>query len=149
MEIAKHHTCSQRPGLAVFIMEHSKEFYESLIRVIDYLKPNVWNIEPEKGGELAGNYWPEIGRMLKEDYNAGLFEYGNFRITRREKLPPLREDCKHIIEEFNKADYDRNLANMESEENIKYGRKGYRISIIALIISLLAFGLEIVKWLQG
>ena len=130
-------------------MEHSKEFYNSLIRVIDYLKPDVWNIEPEKGMELAGNYWPEIGRMLKEDYHAGWFEYGNFHITRREKLPPLREDCKHMIEIIEEAEHDRLLANTESEANIKYGKRGYVMSIIALAISVLALALEIIKWLQS
>lgn len=136
--------------MIVFTMEHSKEFYESVIRVIDYLGPyskDVWNVTPDKGQELAGDYWPEIGRMFKEDYHLGWFDHGQFRINNRPQLAPLRKDCEHEIEKIDKAEQDRLLSNEESVCNIKYGRKGFRISIVAIIISGIAILLELAKWI--
>lgn len=136
--------------MIVFTMEHSKEFYQSVIRVIDYLNPyakEVWEVSPEKGQELAGDYWPEIGRMFKEDFHLGWFEYGRFHINDRPQLAPIREDCKHIIEAIDKTEQDRLLANEESVCNIRYGKKGFRISIVAIIISGIAILLELAKWI--
>ena len=131
-------------------MEHSREFYESVIRVIDYLNPYLTEVRyvmPDKGAELAGGYWPEIGRMFKEDLHLGWFECGRFYIGKRERLAPLRKDCEHRIEKIDKAEQDRLLANEESICNIKYGRKGFRISIVAIIISGIAILLELAKWI--
>ena len=127
-------------------MEHGKEFYESVVRVIDFLTPkDVWDVKPEKGEELAGDYWPEIGRMFKEELHIGWFEHNQFRISRRERLASLRKDCEHIIETLNKAEADRNLANCEKIENITYGRKGYKLSKIAIWLSAVAILVEITR----
>lgn len=134
----------------VFTMEHSREFYESIIRVIDYLNPytkDVWDVSPEKGEELAGGYWPEIGRMFSEKYRLGWFAYGGFHIDDRPRLASLRKDCEYEIEKIDKAERDRLLANEESAANIKYGKKGFSISIIALVISGIAILLELAKWI--
>lgn len=134
----------------VFTMEHSKEFYESIIRVIDYLNPytkEVWDVSPEKGQELAGDYWPEIGRMFNENYHLGWFAYGGFHIGDRPRLASLRKDCEHEIERIVNAEQDRTLTNEESLSNIKYGRKGYKLSIIAIIVSGIAILLELAKWI--
>lgn len=121
--------------MIVFTMEHSKEFYESIIRVIDHLNPyskDVWNVTPEKGQELAGDYWPEIGRMFKEDLKLGWFEYGQFRINNRPQLAPLRKDCEHAIEKIDKAERDRKLNN-----------RGIKVAmwcaILGIIISIVSF----------
>lgn len=147
-------------------MEHSKEFYESVIRVIDYLNPyskEVWDVMPGKGAELAGDYWPEIGRMFKEDLHLGWFDWGRFHINKRERLASLKKECEHIIARIEKAEADRELANREKIENITYGRKAYELaektskwtkgSII--FTSLVALGqliqwiILIIQWLQG
>ena len=121
--------------MIVFIMEHSREFYESVIRVIDYLNPyskGVWDVMPDQGQELAGDYWPEIGRMFKEDLHLGWFEYGKFHINKREQLAPLRKDCEHAIEKIDKAERDRKLNN-----------RGIKVAmwcaILGIIISIVSF----------
>ncbi len=133
--------------MIVFIMEHNKEYYESIIRVIDYLGDDKWDVFPEKGLELASDYWPEIGRMLKEDLHLGWFDYGQFHINNRPQLASLRKDCQYAIERIDKEEYTRNLANEECFSNIKYGKKGYHLSIVAIIISSIAILLEIAKWI--
>lgn len=124
-------------------MEHSKEFYESVIRIIDYLGNDKWDVTPETGVELAGDYWPEIGRMFKEDRHLGWFDNGQFHINKRPLLASLKKDCEHEIEKRDKAENDRNLANEESVCNIKYGKYGLYTAIAAIIISLVALALEI------
>lgn len=128
-------------------MKHSKEFYESVIRVIEFANSHRGNVGQNAGTKIAGAYWTEVGRYLSEEINAGWFTNGLFRTTRPERLPAVVEGCKHTIETMEKAEHDRNLANEESVCNIKYGRKGYRLSIIAIIISGIAILLELVKWI--
>ena len=48
-------------------MQHSKEYYESLIRVIDCLASGQKEISPQKGEQLAGPYWNDIGESLKSE----------------------------------------------------------------------------------
>lgn len=57
------------------------------------------------------------------------------------------EKIEGEIEELKRRDCDRKLANEESACNIKYGRKGYRMSIIAIIVSSAAILLELAKWI--
>lgn len=121
-------------------MEHSKEYYQSFIRVIDFLSPSdVWDITPEKGIELAGNYWPEIGRVLKEEYRVGRFDYGQFHISKRAMLAPIREDCVHIIEKLKKEEKNTWLDNAGKRTAIICGIGGLIISIISLIFSIIAY----------
>lgn len=133
--------------MIVFTMEHSKEFYESVIRVIEHANDHKGNVGRATGTVLAGAYWTEVGRYLSEEIHAGWFTNGLFQTTRPERLPAVVEDCKHIVETMEQAEYDRNLANEESVCNIKYGRKGFRISIVAIIISGIAILLELAKWI--
>lgn len=121
--------CISLFGVDFIQMEHGRDFYVGLINVIDYLtNPNSWDVFPDKGEELAGNYWPEIGRLLSKDYHAGWFENGRFHISNRPILTSLREDCAHTIERIDKAEQDRNLSNQEKIENISYGRKAYMLA---------------------
>ena len=143
-------------GVDCFTMEHSIEFYRSVIRVIDYINPyakDVWDVMPDKGQELAGDYWPEIGRMFKENH-LGWFEYGRFHINKREQLAPLKKNCEYAIERLEKAEHDRNLANEESVCNIKYGKKGYDLaqksakwSKASIIISAIVAAGQLTQWI--
>lgn len=63
------------------------------------------------------------------------------------RLASLRKDCEHEIERIVNAEQDRTLTNEESLSNIKYGRKGYKLSIIAIIVSGIAILLELAKWI--
>lgn len=133
--------------MIVFTMEHSKEFYESVIRIIDYLNEGNNEVTKAKGHELAGNYWREIGKLLASKTSSSFFEYEVFSICHTEDLGPLYEDCKHFISEMENAEHDRNITNEESICNIKYGKKGYRLSVIAIIVSVIAILLELAKWI--
>lgn len=126
--------------LIFYYMEHSKEYYQGFIRVIDYLTPkDVWNITPEKGKELTGNYWSEIGRVLKEDYKAGYFEYGGFHVSKRDCLAPIKEDCIHIIKKIDKEDHDRWLNNTGKWIAIICGVGGFLISLLSIYLSFMAY----------
>lgn len=143
--------------MIVFTMEHSREFYESVISVIDYLNPytkEIWDVSPEKGEELAGDYWWEIGRMLCEDYHLGNFAYGGFHIGDRPRLASLRKDCEHEIEKIDMSEQDRLLSNEESVYNIKYGKKGYDLaqksskwSKASIIISAIVAAGQLTQWI--
>lgn len=67
------------------------------------------------------------------------------RITRPHLLNPILEDCRNHIKRFYQSEHDRELSNREKEVNIKYGRKGYRISLCALILSVIAILIELGK----
>lgn len=129
--------------MIVFTMEHSKEFYESVISVIEYANDHKGSVGRATGTALAGAYWTEVGHYLSEEIHAGWFTNGVFRTTRPERLPAVVEDCKHLVEAMETAEYDRNLANEESRCNIKYGKYGLYTAIVAIIISLIALALEI------
>lgn len=129
--------------MIVFTMEHGREFYESVIRVIKYANEHKGNVTQAAGTTLAGAYWTEVGRYLCEEVHAGWITNGLFHTTRPERLPAVVEDCKHIVETMAQAEYDRNLANEESKCNIKYGKYGLYTAIAAIIISLIALALEI------
>lgn len=133
--------------MIVFTMEHSKEFYESVIRIIDYLNEGNNEVTKAKGHELAGNYWREIGKLLASKTPSSFFEYGRFSINHVEDLGPIYEDCKNKLRSIDDAEHDRKLANEESRCNIKYGRRGHRISIVAIVISGIAILLELAKWI--
>ena len=125
-------------GVVCFTMEHSIEFYRSVIRVIDYINPyakDVWNVMPDKGYELAGDYWLEIGKMFKENH-LGWFDHGQFRINKREQLAPLRLNCLHAIEKMEKEEKDRDIDRKYKIKGILFGGWGLGISILSLLISL-------------
>lgn len=133
--------------MIVFTMEHSREFYESVIRVIEYIAGGNRNVSCKKGDELAGNYWPAIVTLFKEHHAVSVMMGGDIIVTQGQYLNPLYEDSKNHLKRIDEAEYDRNLSNEESVSNIKYGRKGFRISIVAIIISGIAILLEIAKWI--
>ena len=146
-ETAKHHISQLMAGDDCFIMEHSKEFYQSVIRVIEYIADGNKAVSCEKGEELAGTYWPAVVNLFKEHHSVCVLIGGSIHVTQGQYLNPLYEDCKNHLKRIDEIEYDRNLANEESVCNIKYGRKGYRISIFAIIISSVAILLELAKWI--
>ena len=133
--------------MIVFTMKHSKEFYESVIRVIEYIAEGNRNISCKKGEDLANNYWPAIVSLFKEHHSVSMMVGGDIIVTQGQNLNPLYEDCKNHLKRIEASEYDRNLSNEESVCNIKYGRKGFRISIVAIIISGIAILLELAKWI--
>lgn len=126
-------------------MEHSKEFYQSVIRVIEYISEGNRSILCEKGEELAGNYWPAVVVLFKEHHAVSVMEGGDIHVTQWQYLNPIYEDCKNHVRFIEKAEADRELANREKIENITYGRKGYRLSRIAILLSAIAILVEIAR----
>lgn len=117
-------------------MEHGKEYYKGIIRVIEYLDGKYGTVTAEKGQELAGNYWPEIARVFKETYHAGTLSYGEFHASRPANLAPLLEDCKHMVAAIDKAEDDRNVDRKYKIKGILYGRISLIISSLAFLLSL-------------
>lgn len=129
------------------MIPHSIEFYQSVIKVIEYFDEGNRAISNQKGNELSGNYWPAIVALFVENKAVVAVKGGEIVLTHGTNLYPVYEDCKNIIKEMEKAEHDRNLRNKESEENIKYGRKGYELSKIAIWLSAIAILVEIVRGL--
>lgn len=117
-------------------MEHSKEYYESAIRVIDFLKNGDGTLPCDKGYELADNYWPAIVTLLKDHNTVRVLTGGHIYVTRGQYLDPLCEDCKHKISAIDKAENDRNVDLKYKIKGIIYGRISLIVSILAFILSL-------------
>lgn len=134
-------------------MEHSKEFYESVIRVIELFEDGNEFVSCEKGYELAGNYWPAVVELFKENHAVCVYTGGHIQVTYDQYLDPLYEDCKNHLKSIQKAEYDRNLANEESRCNIKYGKKGYDLAQksskwakASIVISAIVAAGQLTQW---
>lgn len=128
----------------------SKEYYQSVIRIVEYFeKSNEHMIHSELAQKLAGNYWPRIAYRFRDIKAGGLDSGGDFYLNRPHMLNPEYEDARINIEAIEKAEYDRELSNKEKLENIMYGRKAYRLSLVAILLSAIAVIVEIVKAIAG
>lgn len=122
----------------------TKEYYESFISVIDYVAQGNTIITLEKGEELAGNYWPRIYRVLKEEKAGVPISGGQFNITQGQYLNPIYEDCQHALEEIAKQETDRELDRASKYAGIKYARFSLFVSICALAVALAALIWQII-----
>lgn len=125
----------------------SKEYYQSVIRIVEYFEKNKgqYMISSEEAQELAGNYWPRIAYRFRDIKAGGLDSGGDFYLNKPHMLNPEYEDARKNIETIEKAEYDRELSNKEKLENIMYGRKAYRLSLVAILLSAIAVTVEIIK----
>lgn len=123
----------------------TKEYYESFISVIDYVAQGNTVITLEKGEELAGNYWPRIYRILKEEKVGVPISGGRFNITQGQYLNPIYEDCQHALEEIAKQEADRELDRASKYAGIKYARFAFWISAIALLVAILSLVWQIIE----
>lgn len=126
----------------------TKEYYESFISVIDFVAKGNTTITLENGEELAGNYWPRIYRVLKEEKVGIPITGGEFIITQGQYLNPIYEDCQHALEEIAKQDTDRDLDRASKYAGIKYARFAFWISIGALIVAVLSLAWQIIESLS-
>lgn len=122
----------------------TKEYYESFISVINYVSQGNTLITLEKGEELAGNYWPRIYRVLKEEKAGVPISGGQFNITQGQYLNPIYEDCQHALEEIAKQETDRELDRASKYAGIKYARFSLFVSICALAVALAALIWQII-----
>lgn len=122
----------------------TKEYYQSLMAVIEYVAAGHKEISRAKGEELAGNYWARIYRLFKEECIGVPISGGDFDITQGQYLNPIYEDCIHALEEIKKHEADRNLDNAVKLSNIKYAKSAYRISIISIAVAAIALAWQII-----
>lgn len=113
----------------------TKEFYQSLMAVIEYVAAGHSEITCKKGEELSGKYWPRIYRLFSNEHVGVGISGGDFHITQSHYLSPIYADCGHALEEIGKREADRQLDNRAKESNIKYARRAFWISIGALIVA--------------
>ena len=116
------------------VME-TKEFYRSLMAVIEYIAAGHSEVTCEKGEELSGEYWPRIYRLFSNEHVGVGISGGDFHITQPQYLSPIYADCGHALEEIGKREADRQLDNRVKESNIKYARRAFWISVGALIVA--------------
>lgn len=95
-----------------------------------------------EGESIAGCYWMPIADEM-ERHKAGYSDYGAFTATVMARLLKLRAETQALLikRKEEKALYDTSIK--EKIENIKYGKRGFHTSIVALILSLLAILTEI------
>lgn len=117
-------------------MEPTKEYYKAVIDVIKYISEGNSYVTLKDGERLAGNYWPSVRDAFSEVKAVVELSNGDISVTQGHLLNPLYSDSEAAIERLEKMESDRELDNRYKEENIKYGRKGYRISIVAIILSV-------------
>ena len=113
----------------------TKEFYQSLMTVIEYIAAGHSEVTCEKGEELSGEYWPRIHRLFSNEHVGVGISGGDFHITQPQYLSPIYADCGHALEEIGKREADRQLDNRVKESNIKYARRAFWISVGALIVA--------------
>lgn len=123
----------------------TKEYYQAFISIIDYVNNGNNIITCEKGEELAGNYWPRIYEVLYEKRIGTAISGGEFIVTQSQYLSPIYEDCLHAIKEIEKQEYDRNLDNKAKKYNIKYAKRAFWISIIALLVGIITLAWQILQ----
>lgn len=109
-------------------MEHSKEYYQSFVTFLQSAcESKRVEYTYEEGRRIAGDYWMAICGFLKERHLARV-DYGDLHILKFPPLLPVIADCKAMVEAIEKAEHDRDLANREKVENIKYGKKAYELA---------------------
>lgn len=73
--------------------------------------------------------------------------YGGISMNDRTQSIIASKYYEKLIEDIEREEYDRILKNENLRSNIKYGKKGYRASVFAIIISALALILSVLQWL--
>lgn len=121
------------------VMEHSKEFYESVIRVIEHIAEGNTSVSCDKGNELAGNYWPAVVDWFKDEKAVTVMTGGDIWLTQKHRLNPILEDCRNIIKNIRKSENDRLLDNTGKWIAIVCGVGGFLISLLSIYLSFMAY----------
>lgn len=121
-------------------MYHSKEYYQAILHVIDYVNEFLPDsITLEKGVDLAGDYWPAV---IKAFQNADVIRTssgGSIWLRDLQNLAPLAAECEAKIKAIEASEKHFKLSIEQMENQIVYGRKGYRLSKVAIWISVGSF----------
>lgn len=123
----------------------SKEYYQSIMSVIEYLIDGHKDITYEKATDLSGEYWPRIYDLLCGNHIGVGISGGCFHVTNPQYLNPIHADCMHALDEIAKQEADRELANKAHETDIRYARKAYWVSWVAIAVAVLSLAWQIIK----
>lgn len=119
-------------------MEHSKDFYQNLVKVLEYLLNVDRSINNDKGREIAGDYWGAILDFFRNNRGTYLMCGGHVGTNDREALKSILAESKKKIEDIEKAEHDRQLNNKGIKVAIWCGVGGLIVSIISLVFSIIA-----------
>lgn len=117
-------------------MKHSKEFYKSVIRVVDYIRSGNQDVTLGKGEELAGSYWFAVAELLAELRVASFFRSGDLSVRNRERLPSLYEDCRYTLLSREKEEEAWKTDQRYKIKGILYGRISMIMSGLSILLSL-------------
>lgn len=127
----------------------SRDYYQSIIRIIEHINDTQDMMLPcSVATQLAGEYWPQICQDLADRKIGVMLSGGRLSITQPQFLSPLYADAHYALEQLRRLDEDRELDNLMKKDNIRYGRRGYRISLVALCLSAAAIAIELIRLLQ-
>lgn len=120
-----------------------KNYVEAMIRFLENVSSKE-NISCAKGENLCGAYWPIIRKELDKDVLM-LYEGGAAYVKYTNTIPATLSKYRGILSEIQKAEDDRELDNLTKRVSNKYAKRAYRLSIVAIIISLAAVIVEILS----
>lgn len=135
------------------------EYYHALLNVLDTWVSSIKGTQnrhvPLTDADLkdmAGKQWNKVLTTILEKGIARK-DWSSERqcVCYRYIVDPrnrdFREDARKELHELIRQEEERCIALIESKSNIKYGRKGYRMAWAAIVISIAAILLEIIKWI--
>ena len=140
--------------------KESAKRIHSKINVLRHLKEcsTLYDIE---GIRIAGDYWfsikDEVSKRCQGDFFRAIESDGDIRqeggipVLSKEQVRSFLAECEDELEVLENETYDRDMTRQAKEINIRYTKRAYTISLIALFISVLtALGLtkRITDWLQ-
>lgn len=115
-----------------------KEYYEAFLSVIEFITSGNNAITMDEGERIAGDYWPRIYHVLKEE-RVGVIQLGGiFHITQPDNVKPLRADCRYALEEISNMEADRALNINALRMDIWYSKFSMCISIFSLVVAVIA-----------
>lgn len=122
-----------------------KEYYEAFLSVIEFITSGNNAITMDEGERIAGDYWPRIYHVLKEE-KVGVTQLGGvFHITQPDNVKPLRADCRYALEEIAQYGADRDFEKFVKEFNMKYAKMAYNVSLASISIAAIALIWQIVS----
>lgn len=119
-------------------------YLKAVIAVIEFIFNGHRFVLRRDGERLAGNYWVSVCNLFVSQ-KVGYEKGGDFYVDNERYLQPVYASYLNGIYQYERDERDRQLENKFKEENILYGKKGYKISVIAIILSSLSILPEIVR----
>lgn len=110
---------------------------ESIVKTLRYLSLNN-SISDNKGVELVGGFWSFVKQTLKE-YGAFSLDYGGIEVVKRQESEYMLSKFEELNKITEKADIENKIA---VESNVST-TKSYRVSLAALILSVISILISI------